>query len=509
MPDVTLLAQYHRTRDLHKQAGKRLGPIPKARRPKYPWPIEHAYEQALLKIVNKMEVAARPIIEKYLPIIFKEAERVRGEHRDDDGHWVTINGTHVLIGEGGQVEEGPAGLTGGSISESGTEGKIELKSPLTQSEKNALGAYKSFGYAKINGLLRGNKVEDKEKSEKYVKDLDSALNKSEVKESITVYRGMNNIQGIRELGEKGIGKEIKMPTYWSASPNEKTASQFSMALTTKTGAMFEIKLEDGQKALDLTAGTKEKEVLLPRGQTYKITGFKAGKTPTYILSVIKSDSHKDEWTDDLTAMEELLRSAYGQLLDEDELEDLVENYASLTSKFNSTDLARVLSVIGGTNLAEELWHEPYVRSFIKQNVSLIKSIGTQNHDQIVDIIHRGIRGGKTHGTVAEEIFGRFDVSKSKARLIARDQIAKLNSDLSKQRLSDAGIKKYYWDTAHDERVRGRPDGLYPKARPSHWAQQGKIYDLDGPGAPNLGHPGQPIQCRCVMVPVFDRFDVAA
>jgi len=244
MPDVTLLAQYHRTRDLHKQAGKRLGP-------KYPWPIEHAYEQALLKIVNKMEAAARPIIEKYLPIIFKEAERVKGDQTD-------------------------------------------------------------------------------------------------------------------------------------------------------------------------------------------------------------------EWTDDLTAMEDLLRTAYGQLLDEDELEDLVENYASLTSKFNSTDLARVLSVIGGTNLAEELWHEPYVRSFIKQNVSLIKSIGTQNHDQIVDIIHRGIRGGKTHGTVAEEIFGRFDVSKSKARLIARDQIAKLNSDLSKQRLSDAGIKKYYWDTAHDERVRGRPDGLYPK-----------------------------------------------
>ena len=296
MPDVTLLGQFHRRRELEKAAGKHLKPIPKARRPKYPWPIEHAYARRLENLVNEMEHVGRPIIEKYLPIIFKEAERVRG------------------------------------------------------------------------------------------------------------------------------------------------------------------------------------------------------------------GSTRDAWTDDLTAMEDLLRSAYGQLLDDDELEDLVENYASLTSKFNGTDLARVLSVIGGTQLGEELWHEPYVKSFIQQNVSLIKSIGKTNHDQIVEIIHRGVRGGLRHEEVAKQIFGedgsRFDVSRSKARLIARDQISKFNGDLALQRQRDAGIKKYYWDTAHDERVRGRPDGIYPKARPSHWAQQGKLFDINGPGAPGLGHPGQPIQCRCLPMPYF-------
>jgi SPP1 gp7 family putative phage head morphogenesis protein len=97
----------------------------------------------------------------------------------------------------------------------------------------------------------------------------------------------------------------------------------------------------------------------------------------------------------------------------------------------------------------------------------------------------------------------FNASRAKAALIARDQIRKFNGDLSRVRQQHAGIESYSWDTAHDERVRGNPRGIYPNARPSHWAQQGKVYSWSSSGAPGLGHPGEPIQCRCLPKPVFD------
>lgn len=228
---------------------------------------------------------------------------------------------------------------------------------------------------------------------------------------------------------------------------------------------------------------------------------------------------RDEWTDEFTAMEELLEASYGDFLEEEELAEMTAEMGSMVSKFNGKDLARVLAVIGGTHALEESWVNPHVESFVKENVNLIKSIGQDNHSQVKNLILRGIRGGYRSEEILKGCEKRFDISKSRAKMIARDQVSKFNGDLSKVRQVHAGIKTYEWDTAHDERVRGRPGGLYPRAIPSHWIMQGLVCQWDDPSVylrngvwvPRTAlmpkeHPSEPILCRCVPLPNFDEDD---
>lgn len=229
------------------------------------------------------------------------------------------------------------------------------------------------------------------------------------------------------------------------------------------------------------------------------------KLPGIIKQAIAAGiPQKDSWVDETTALEQMLESAYGAFFDEDEIEEMVEMYAGLVSQFNHRDLARMLAIVGGTHALEESWLDPHLKSFVKENVKLIKSIKSQNLDQVSQVITKGIRNGERYETIMERLEQRpFNASRAKAALIARDQIGKFNGDLSRVRQQHAGIESYSWDTAHDERVRGNPRGIYPNARPSHWAQQGKVYSWSSSGAPGLGHPGDPIQCRCVARPAFD------
>jgi SPP1 gp7 family putative phage head morphogenesis protein len=95
----------------------------------------------------------------------------------------------------------------------------------------------------------------------------------------------------------------------------------------------------------------------------------------------------------------------------------------------------------------------------------------------------------------------FGFARSRAKLIARDQTSKFNGSLNRIRQQQAGITEYRWSTSHDERVRGNPDGKYPNARPSHWAREDKVFAWDKP--PSDGHPGEPINCRCVALAVLN------
>jgi SPP1 gp7 family putative phage head morphogenesis protein len=95
-------------------------------------------------------------------------------------------------------------------------------------------------------------------------------------------------------------------------------------------------------------------------------------------------------------------------------------------------------------------------------------------------------------------------TREKASVIARDQTAKLMSDMARARQEDAGITHYVWRTAGDNRVVGRPGGLYPKGsrlHGNHWDRDGKVYRWNQP--PEDGHPGKAILCRCVALPIID------
>ena len=132
-------------------------------------------------------------------------------------------------------------------------------------------------------------------------------------------------------------------------------------------------------------------------------------------------------------------------------------------------------------------------------MALIKSIPKDTLSEMQGIVSQGFQTGATLTSIEKEIRNTYHVKRSSAKLLARDQIAKLNGELTKQQQTDAGVEEYIWSDSGDGRV-----------RESHHALNGKRFRWDDPpvvtppGKPvRRCHPGQDYQCRCVALPVFD------
>lgn len=131
------------------------------------------------------------------------------------------------------------------------------------------------------------------------------------------------------------------------------------------------------------------------------------------------------------------------------------------------------------------------RAWVKENVELITSIDKRFFDDIKSTMREGFEAGESTRSIRRRLQARYQVSRSRAQLIARDQIAKLNGDITKQRQTSAGVTRYRWSTSGDERVRA-----------THRANNGKVFFWSKPPAVT-GHPGNDFQCRCIAEPIFD------
>ncbi len=219
---------------------------------------------------------------------------------------------------------------------------------------------------------------------------------------------------------------------------------------------------------------------------------------------------------------------------EDALEDLepepgtngpaiggIVNIARTVDKFNKKELQAFKEIAIGEAFAEdEPWVKNVIDSWSREQVSLITKASQDMLDTVARRIREGVKSGKSARQVTAMINADLPgISYRRARIIARDQTAKLNSALTQGRMADAGIETYIWSTSEDERVRGNPTGLYPKALPSHYAMNGKVCRWDDPtvwlengewvkragDAPYL-HPGMDIMCRCVAIPNWDELE---
>jgi SPP1 gp7 family putative phage head morphogenesis protein len=108
-------------------------------------------------------------------------------------------------------------------------------------------------------------------------------------------------------------------------------------------------------------------------------------------------------------------------------------------------------------------------------------------------------------TIAEQIQTEYGVSKNRAQLIARDQIAKLNSQITQMQQVDAGIKEYVWRSMKDSRTRACHRELDGKRfswnnPPEQWYElENGIKKYTGQTA----NPGEYFQCRCAALAVFE------
>jgi len=126
-------------------------------------------------------------------------------------------------------------------------------------------------------------------------------------------------------------------------------------------------------------------------------------------------------------------------------------------------------------------------SWTRENVALIKNATSDQAERITAAVLRAGRAGTRARDLEAEIANILKVGKSRAKLIARDQVNKFSGQLDRVKQTEAGIDAYIWRTSADERVRA-----------SHQALNGRRFTWVS--APAQGHPGQPVQCRCQAEP---------
>lgn len=129
----------------------------------------------------------------------------------------------------------------------------------------------------------------------------------------------------------------------------------------------------------------------------------------------------------------------------------------------------------------------YLQTAAARNASLIKNLATDVVTRVERASYDAILQGKTVKELRSELTKQFGIADGRAKVIARTEIAKLNSDMNRRRHEQAGITLYRWRTSSDERVRER-----------HKRLEGKEYKYGEPTGAEQGlPPGQPIQCRCI------------
>lgn len=195
------------------------------------------------------------------------------------------------------------------------------------------------------------------------------------------------------------------------------------------------------------------------------------------------------------SMQKEMDSAFGLY----NLKHKLKEIANLDHKLTIAEWKKTVSKTLGINILDDYYSGEYYRTmlekWISSNVDLIKTIPKESLGKLKETVYSDYMNGRSTTNIVKGLQRQYGMDKRHAQLIARDQTAKLNAEITQSQQRDAGVNKYKWSTVCDGRVRD-----------SHDALEGKIFSWDDPPETDDGrrcHPGEDYQCRCCAIPVFD------
>lgn len=157
------------------------------------------------------------------------------------------------------------------------------------------------------------------------------------------------------------------------------------------------------------------------------------------------------------------------------------------------------------------WWDDMVDYWSNNNYQLIRSNASNFINKINVIVEQAITSGTTVRDLQEQIQKATEgLSDSKCRLLARDQIGKLQGQISQAQMTEIGLEMYIWSTSGDERVRDshqEMEGLLCRWDDATvYSEDGGKTWIDRPSGAIEMHPGQDIQCRCVALAFFPEIE---
>lgn len=135
--------------------------------------------------------------------------------------------------------------------------------------------------------------------------------------------------------------------------------------------------------------------------------------------------------------------------------------------------------------------------YLEKSIERIKGEQDNLKKQFLERLTGWIEGKEEKLDIKDLVDEMKQTSVRQSKFFARDQLGKFNKSLLIASLKQAGVKRVKWITCHDRSVRGNPIGLYPKAKPSHYAFDGKEFDID-----QIPDAFFDYLCRCTLIPIW-------
>lgn len=174
-------------------------------------------------------------------------------------------------------------------------------------------------------------------------------------------------------------------------------------------------------------------------------------------------------------------------------ERLASNFVRSTLSFAERTQKRTLGIEVFQN-SQQL--TDYLSAATIQNVKLIESIPQRYIENVSNTVLTGMRTGVRPEVIAKQLRDDYGVTQRRAKFIARDQAAKINGEIQKQRQLDAGFSYFKWIDSHDARVRHRHKEI-ANADVGYGVGVYAWNDLPTSSSGETIQPGSDYNCRCI------------
>jgi len=205
---------------------------------------------------------------------------------------------------------------------------------------------------------------------------------------------------------------------------------------------------------------------------------------------------QDAWSDGIQAAIDALLARWGSPAVRLVAQRMADDFVRTSLTKSSRDMKRTAGIDVFTGSQQML---DYLKAATQQNVNLIMSIPSQYIDRVGTMVMANMRSGMRPKFIEKALQEEFGVTQRRARMIARDQTAKIQGELAEKQQTSAGFEYFEWIDSDDSRVRHRHRQIAEKV-----TEYGKgVYRWDDLPLSDSGvpiKPGSDFSCRCVAVP---------
>ena len=196
-----------------------------------------------------------------------------------------------------------------------------------------------------------------------------------------------------------------------------------------------------------------------------------------------------------------------------DIEDALRKYADLLMPWARAVAMRMLTDVArrdqrawemrasdiGRALKKEIAEAPTgvaMRELMQEQVALITSLPLEAAQKVHAMVLGEMPQGTRPGDLEAGIKALGDITKGRAKLIARTEVARATTALTQVRALSVGSVEYIWRSAHDARV-----------RPDHEKLNGRVFRWDSPPIADShsgvrAHAGAIYNCRCYPEPII-------